>query len=135
LDQLGLDEISLKKGHQDFVTIVSARIKGELHILAVLADRKKETVKWFLQRISRRLRQTGGSICSDFYEGVINSAKEVFGKRVRLVLDRFHVAKLYRRDLDRLRKQELRRIKNELSERPMVNSKGSCGCYARRKRP
>jgi hypothetical protein len=30
LDQMGLDEISLKKGHQDFVTIVSARIEGEI---------------------------------------------------------------------------------------------------------
>ena len=36
LEQLGLDEIALKKGHKDFVTIVSARIGNEIMILAVL---------------------------------------------------------------------------------------------------
>ena len=125
LDQLGLDEISLKKGHQDFVAIVSARNEGEVSILAVLADRKKETVKAFLQRIPVRLRQTVGCICSDLYEGFINPAKDVFGKRVRLVLDRFHVAKLYRKGLDNLRKQELKRLKNELTEQAYSELKGA----------
>ncbi len=124
LDQLGLDEISLKKGHKDFVTIVSARVDGEIHILAVLADRKKETVKGFLQGIPRPLRQTVGSICSDLYEGFINPAKEVFGKRVRIVLDRFHVAKLYRKGLDNLRKQELKRLKEALTEEAYGELKG-----------
>ena len=123
-DQLGLDEISLKKGHKDFVTIVSVRVNGEIHLLAVLADRKKETVKAFLQGIPRPLRQTVGSICSDLYEGFINAAQEVFGKRVRIVLDRFHVAKLYRKGLDNLRKQELKRLKNELTQASYEALKG-----------
>ncbi len=41
IDVLGLDEISLKKGHKDFVTIVTAIIGGKTVILAVLGDRKK----------------------------------------------------------------------------------------------
>nr|CAA6800002.1 MAG: Unknown protein [uncultured Thiotrichaceae bacterium] len=40
------------------------------------------------------------------YEGYINASKEVFGQRTRVVIDRFHVAKLYRGQLDTLRKQE-----------------------------
>jgi len=48
LQQIGLDEISLKKGHKDFVTIVSAYIEGSVQLLAVLTDRNKETVKTFL---------------------------------------------------------------------------------------
>lgn len=124
LDQLGLDEISLKKGHRDFVAIVSTRTAGKVSILAVLADRKKATVKAFLHCIPRRLKQTVSCICSDLYEGFINPAKEVFGKRVRLVLDRFHVAKLYRKGLDNLRKQELKRLKNELTEQAYGELKG-----------
>ena len=46
----------------------------------------------------------------------MNAAKEVFGKRVKIVIERFHVAKLYRRGLDSLRKHELRRLKKELAE-------------------
>lgn len=35
IDVLGLDEISLKKGHRNFVTIVTGRIDGETFILGV----------------------------------------------------------------------------------------------------
>lgn len=116
LDVLGIDEISLKKGHRDFVAIITGRIETETIILGVLPDRKKATVKTFLNGIPQRLRQTIHSVCSDMYEGFVNAAKEVFGKRVKIVIDRFHVAKLYRRGLDSLRKHELRRLKKELSE-------------------
>ncbi|WP_295612420.1 transposase, partial [uncultured Lamprocystis sp.] len=47
-------------------------------------------------------------------QGFINAAKEVFGRKVRIVADRFHVAKLYRDGLEDLRKKELRRLKREL---------------------
>ena len=116
LDVLGLDEISLKKGHRNFVTIVTGRLDDQTVILGVLADRKKSTVKAFLSGMPRKLRKTIKAVCSDMYDGFIHAAQEVFGKRVRIVIDRFHVAKLYRKGLDRLRKQELQRLKQELSE-------------------
>ncbi len=114
LGVLGLDEIALKKGHKDFVTIVSAKVKGELVILAVLKDRLKASVKAFLLSIPKRLRRTVTAVCSDLYEGFINAVKEVFGEKV-IVVDRFHVAKLYRTRLDKLRVQELKRLKKILS--------------------
>jgi hypothetical protein len=54
---LGLDEISRKKGHKDFVTIATARVDGKIIILAILEDRKKDTVKKFLKTIPKRLPQ------------------------------------------------------------------------------
>ena len=111
---IGIDEISLKKGHQDFVGIVTARRSDETHILGVLADRKKETIIKFFRSIPKRLRRTIRYVCSDMYDGFINAAKDVFGKQVRIVADRFHVAKLYREGLEELRKKELRRLKREL---------------------
>ncbi len=125
LEQLGLDEISLKKGHKDFVVIVSARIGKELKILAVLKDRKKKTVKKFLSTIPKRLAKTIRSVCSDLYDGFINAAKEVFGTRIRVVADRFHVAKLYRKGLDGFRKQELKRLRGELGEEEYKELKGA----------
>ncbi len=125
LDIIGLDEISLKKGHKDFVTIVTARIDGKTIILAVLKDRKKATVKQFLQGIPERLKKTVKAVCSDAYEGFVNAAKEVFGKKVMVVLDRFHIAKLYRKGLDDLRKTEMRRLKKELSEEEYKKLKGA----------
>jgi len=52
---LGLDEIALKKGHKDFVVVVSAQINGKIKILSILPDRLKETVKTFINSIPERL--------------------------------------------------------------------------------
>ena len=45
---IGLDEIALKKGHRDFVTIITGPIETETGIVGVLPDRKNATVKAFL---------------------------------------------------------------------------------------
>lgn len=105
LNKIGIDEIALKKGHKDFVTIVSAYIEGQLRIIATLKDRKKKTIKNFFLSIPKRLRRTVSIICSDLYTGFIHAAKEVFGKKIKVVADRFHVAKLYRKGLESLRKK------------------------------
>lgn len=50
LNVIGIDEISLRKGHKDFVTLVTSRDEEEnVRILAVLKDRKKATIKKFSQ--------------------------------------------------------------------------------------
>ena len=124
LDTLGLDEISLKKGHRDFVTIVTARVDGKITILAVLKGREKETVKNFLSCIPKRLKNTVKAVCSDMYDGYVNAAKEVFENDVEIIIDRFHIAKLYRKVLDGIRKKEMKRLKKELSEEECKKLKG-----------
>jgi transposase len=96
--------------------IVTAMINGKLRILAVLDNREKATIKKFFKSIPKRLRKSVKAICSDLYVGFINAAKEVFGKKIRIIADRFHVAKLYRGSIDTLRKKEMKRLKKELSE-------------------
>ncbi|HJH25776.1 MAG TPA: ISL3 family transposase [Methanophagales archaeon] len=125
LDVIGIDEISLKKGHKDFVTVVTARTGGRIIILAVLNGRKKSPVKAFLASIPKRLKKTILAVCSDLYEGYINAAKEVFGANVIIIVDRFHIAKLYRNGLDELRKKELKRLKKELSKEEYKKLKGA----------
>jgi transposase len=133
LQIIGIDEISLKKGHQDFVTIVTGRLGDETVILGMLADRKKETVKEFFMSIPKRLRKQVRFVCSDLYVGFINAAKEVFGKKVRIVVDRFHVAKLYGKGLDELRKKELTRLRKILPKEQYKELEGVM--WILRKRP
>lgn len=116
LGVIGIDEIALKKGHKDFVTIITTHVGDKIHLLAVLKDKQKDTVKKFFLSIPKKLRKTVKFICSDMYDGFINAAKEVFSRRVKIVIDRFHVAKLYRNNFDELRKTEMRRLKKELTE-------------------
>jgi transposase len=115
LGALGLDEISLKKGYQDFVTLVTYRTEETVNILGVIKGREKASVKAFLSTIPLRLHKTIRVVCCDLYEGYLNACKEVFKNKVPVVADRFHVRKLYRRSLVVLRKAELKRLKRKLS--------------------
>ncbi|WP_295441654.1 transposase family protein [uncultured Thiodictyon sp.] len=45
LDVLGIDEISLKKGHQDFVAIVTGRSDDKIQVFGVSRDRKAVFLK------------------------------------------------------------------------------------------
>ena len=83
-----------------------------------MADRKKETVKAFLESIPLELKKTVKTVCTDMYDGFVQSAIEVFGEKA-VVIDRYHVSKLYRKPLDKLRIQEMQRLKKELSPRKM----------------
>jgi transposase len=124
IDELGLDEIALRKGHKNFVVIVSARVKGQIMLLGILKDRKKETVKEFLRCIPNRLRVTIKVVCCDMYEGFINAVKEVLGK-IKITIDRFHVAKHYRKSIEKLRKKELKRLKKGLNDAEYKQLKGA----------
>jgi transposase len=133
LRQIGLDEISLLKGHGDYVTIVSTRDdQGKLAVLAVLEDRKKETIAAFLRSIPGDLRATVEEVCPDLYEGFINAAEEVL-PQAKVVGDRFHVAKLYRAALDDLRKKEMKELKRILDQQEYAGLKGVV--WALRKKP
>jgi len=133
LEVLGLDEIALKKGHRDFVTLVTARLAGErVVILGVLADRQKDTVVAFLRSIPVRLCQTIHTVCCDMYEGYREAVREEL-PTARIVVDRFHVAGHYHQAADGMRKQELSRLKQELPPEKYQGLKGSL--WAFRKKP
>jgi len=129
LGVLGLDEIALKKGHRDFVVIVTARLpNGHLAILGVLPDREKATVRTFLQSIPPALAATIHTVCTDMYESYIQAVREVWS-HVRIVIDRFHVAQKYRDAADTVRKQELKRLKQELSKAEYRQLKGNLWAF------
>lgn len=108
---LGIDEIGLTKDHGNYVAVLTARRdNGEVEPLAVLADRKKETVRAWLAAIPELLQHLITSVCTDMWEGYISAVREALPKAV-IVIDRFHVAKQYREAADDLRKSELKRLR------------------------
>lgn len=133
LEVVGLDEIALKKGHSDYVVIVTARLNnGQVKVLAVLPNRDKETVKAFLARIPTRLQRTIHTVCTDMWKAYINAVKEILGSAV-VVVDRYHVANKYRDCADKLRQQELKRLKTELSEEQYNTIKGAMWPFRKNK--
>jgi transposase len=121
---IGLDEIALKKGQRDYVTIITTRDETNRPVLlAVLAGREKQTVSVFLRSIPRRLRATIEQACTDLYEGYVNAVKEVL-PQAQVVADRFHLAKHYRAAVDSLRKTEMRQLKSLLKPEEYAGLKG-----------
>ena len=133
LGVLGLDEIALKKGHRDFVVIVTARLPtGRVVILGVLPDRLKDTVVAFLRSIPEHVRKTIHTVCTDMYDGYIEAVRIVL-PTAQIVVDRFHVTEKYHEAADVMRKQELKRLKAELPEEDYKSLKGNL--WAFRKKP
>lgn len=131
LNVMGMDEIALRKGHDDFVVIVTLRrADDELALLGVLPDRKKETVVSFLRSIPLPLRASIERVCTDMYEGYTNAVKEEIAQ-ARVVIDRFHVAKAYRDCADKLRKTVLRELKQALEAEEYKLLKGTMWPFRR----
>ncbi len=125
IEILGIDEIALKKGHRDYVVLVTTpKMEQGVEVLAVLPDRKKETVVKFFASIPFRLRQTIERVCTDMYKGFVNAAREQL-PRAHIVIDRFHVARAYRNCADKVRRQELKLLQQQLSEKEYAQIKGA----------
>lgn len=70
--------------------------------------------------IPQRLHPTIHTFCSDIWDAYLGAAAEFIAAHpaigAQIVIDRFHVAQNYRADFDTIRKQELRRLRRELSQ-------------------
>jgi len=131
LETLGLDEIALRKGRGHYVTLVTGRLAdGEIVLLGILRGHEKAEVVEFLRSIPPRLLQTVRTVCCDLWEAYTEAVREEI-PMARIVADRFHVAKHYREAADQVRKQELQRLKKELSKAEYQKLNGSF--YAFRK--
>ncbi len=129
LSVIGIDEIALTKGRGNYVAIITTQqADGHVAVLAVLPDRKKKTVRQFLETIPKRLRRTMEAACTDMWEGYVNAVKEFAEAHpevsIEVVVDRYHVAKNYRECVDKVRKRECRRLKKELSKTEYEDIKG-----------
>ncbi|MGZ9165911.1 MAG: transposase [Anaerolineales bacterium] len=63
IEVLGLDEIALKKGHRDYVTLVTGRLwDGEIVVLGVLPGHEKARLVEFLRLIPPRILRWGQNV-------------------------------------------------------------------------
>jgi transposase len=125
VEVLGLDEIALKKGQRDYVTLVTGRTReGEIEILGVLPGHEKGEVVEFLRSIPPRLLQKVQTVCCDLWEAYTEAVRQEI-PTTKIVVDRFHVAKHYRNAAEQVRKQELARLKNTLPKAEYQKLNGS----------
>jgi len=88
---LGIDEISMRKGHRDFVCVITDI--DSKRVLEVLKNRLKETLVAYFTSLPSSVRQSIRYVSIDMWEGYYQAVVEALPKRVKIVVDRFHVTK------------------------------------------
>lgn len=92
----------MRKGHQDFVTVVSDIEHREL--LEVIDTHKQSEIIETLKQQPLEVREAVEEVSVDMWGGFPNVIAEVFPNAV-IVFDRFHVMKLVNEELNKLRKK------------------------------
>lgn len=83
-------------------------------ILDMLPDRDKASVvKWLLQGKRSGLLSQLVEVTTDMWEGYVNAVHDVFGKDVRVTIDRFHVMKQFQERLTEARREIQRTLPKE----------------------
>lgn len=97
---LGIDEISLKKRHKQFVLVISDISRK--CVLAVLPDREKKTLEAWIESLSPESRKSIRFVSIDMWKPYYQAARSKL-PHAKVVVDRFHVMKQLNMQLTKLR--------------------------------
>lgn len=98
--RISIDEISMRKGHQDFKTVVSDIDRGKL--LEVIDGHTIESVTKALRQLDSTWREQIQEVSVDMWGGFPKVVEIVF-PNATIVSDRFHVMKKVNQELNKLR--------------------------------
>jgi transposase len=99
--RVGMDEFSQRKGHKDFVTVVSNIDNGKP--LEIIEGREGEKLIEVLSDKALEVREGVEEVSVDMWAGFPKVIKKVF-PNARIVYDRFHVMQQINEELNKLRK-------------------------------
>jgi len=126
--KIGLDEIALRKGHKQYLTIISdTSVVHKIKILGVIKGRTKEDILPFLTSIPKDRLLSLDAITIDMSASYFPALKEVIGdidafNRI-VTIDRFHIAKLLGDKVDKERKKVMRQLKEKYDDNEDVLKK------------
>ena len=108
-----MDEIALKKGHDDFVLVIGA--PEESYVIDLLSDRKKETLEAWFDQLPPDQRSAIQVVCIDMWDAYC-SAVQTKLPGVEIVVDRFHVMKNLNHALTTARREIQRQATPEVKD-------------------
>jgi transposase len=118
--RIGIDELSLKKKHRQYVAVIVDH--DNRRVLEVLENREKSTVLAYLRQAKRKGTLANvEEVTTDMWDGYVEAAREAFGDKVAITIDRFHVMKNFQECLTEARRE----LQRELSGPERKQLKGS----------
>ncbi len=110
--KLGIDEISKHKGQGNYVLVLTDLEKRI--VLDILPDRLKDTLKTWLKNPPSGIDLSSlDTAAIDLWKHYRDAVVEVFGKRVSVVADRFHVVQNLNEAIHEARREAQSQAKTE----------------------
>jgi transposase len=114
ITDVGIDEISLKKRHKLYVTVLTDWTNPDQpQVLAVAPGRDEAAGQACLEKLSEAQRQQVDTYRADLGAAYHNACRQLL-PNARGVADRFHVAKLFHEAVDAERKKNHPEVQGEL---------------------
>lgn len=108
LRYISIDEIAIKKGHK-YMTIVTDISTGQ--IIHAVEGRSEEVLRPFLKLLAKKAKRLRG-IGIDMSAAYSSSIKKHL-PNISIIFDRFHVTKLLNNTIDKIRRSEYAKCKNQ----------------------
>jgi transposase len=107
---IGVDELSWKKGHK-YLTVVYQLDEGCRRLFWIGRDRTAATFGAFFDWLGAERTQNLQFVISDMWKAFLGTVARRASQAVH-VLDRFHIAKLCNEAIDRVRREEAKKLRD-----------------------
>jgi transposase len=118
---LGVDEIQFGKGHQ-YLTLVYQLCGNTRRLLYVARNRTTESLSAFFEGQKEEWCAGIRYVCSDMWKPYLKAIREHLSESTH-ILDRFHIVKLLGDAIDKVRRQEQKKLRSEGYEDVLNKSK------------
>lgn len=108
---IGIDEVSMHAGH-NYMTVVYQLDNGCRRLLWIGKDRTETTLRQFFTWLGKERTAAIQYVCSDMWKPYRNVIAQKAKQAVH-ILDRYHIVANMNKALDKVRRQETKRLKGE----------------------
>ena len=121
IEAIGVDEVQWQRGPK-FLTLVYQIDEGRKRLLHVTRGRTEESLRKFFRTLSEPTKDGLKYVCSDMCRAYLNVIQEQVGHAVH-VLDRFHIMKKMNEAIDKVRRAEVKQLRQDGHEPVLTHSR------------
>jgi transposase len=111
IESIGVDEIQWRRGHH-YLTLVYQLDEGCKRLLWIARERTEESLRGFFSFLGKERAAKIKFICSDMWRAYLKVIRQEAKQAVH-ILDRFHVMAGMNKALDKIRAEEVRRLRRD----------------------
>lgn len=121
---IGVDEIARGRGQNKYVTLVYQLDVGAKRLLWMGRERTEKTLRRFFDEFGEQRSQQLRFVCSDMWKPYLRIVAEKAGPAIH-VLDRFHIMSHMSKAIDKVRAEEVKRLKAQ-GKQPVLTGTRWC---------